>query len=98
MIRKVNTVPHFAFSLSIFLGKLAVIHSTLVNKRVNAGKGYECFHSKCLYHYDALTSNPTKTIRYAVQRILYLLEFVRQLSFHEYVYELSVVSRLKYMI
>ena len=54
--------------------------------------------TKFLYRYDALTSNPTKTIRYAVQRILYLLEFVRQLSFPEYVYELSVVSRLKYMI
>ena len=54
--------------------------------------------TKFLYHFDAPTSNATKTIRYAFQRILYLLEFVRQLSFHEYVYELAVVSRLKYMI
>ena len=54
--------------------------------------------TKFLYHYDALTSNPTKTIRYAFQRILYLLEFVQQFSFHKYVYELSVVSRLKYII
>ena len=54
--------------------------------------------TKFLYHYDALTSNPTKTIRYAFQRILCLLEFVRQFSFHKSVHELSVVSRLKYMI